>query len=153
MRCRNQDCVILGYQKLLLRCISLSRAKEARVCILDLVCGFQLVTPSVSCFNSYFHLTASTEDNREALHHQRIWPVFCLFVFQLTINKWYISKIPCIFCFAISIVLLKISVDVLLIYHPSFQKDDIPFPLRVESALFSAYNPPVNTSTAICIGQ
>lgn len=151
MRCRNQDCVI--YQKPLLTCISFSRAEEACLCILVLVYGFQLVTPSVSCFNSCFHLAATPEDNREALHHHRIWPVFCLFVFQQTINKWYVSKIPCIFSFAISIVLLEISADVLLIYHPAFQMDDIPFPHRVEAALFSAYNPPANTSTAICIGQ
>jgi len=72
----------------------------------------------------------------------------CLFVFQLRINKQYPSKIPYIFYFAISIVLLEISADILPIYHPTSQKDDIPFPRGVKSALYSACTP-----TAIGIGQ
>lgn len=63
------------------------------------------------------------------------------------------SKIPSVFWFAVPVVLLEVSADVLLIYHPASQKGDIPFPHGVESVLSSAYNPPVNTLTAICIGQ
>lgn len=63
------------------------------------------------------------------------------------------SKIPSIFWFAVPIVLPEVSAYVLLIYHPAFQEDDISFPSGVESVLFSAYNPPANTLTAICIGQ
>lgn len=58
------------------------------------------------------------------------------------------SKIPSIFWFA-----AEVPADVLLIYHPASQKDDISFPPGVESVLFSAYNTHANTLTAICIGQ
>lgn len=154
MQCWNRDCVILEYQNPPLPCISLSRAEKACFCTLDLFCGFQLVTPSVNCLNSFFPLTATTEGNTEALHQCFGWLVgwllACLLAFQLTINKWYLLYI---FWFAVSIVLLEISVDVLLVYHLVSQKDDILFPRRVKSALFSAHNPPANTPTAICIGQ